>query len=81
MICADTPASGTVTVSPVQPADVSTCAVVLIRGSDLDAIRSITPPTPADFAGAWTLGFTLVVMSYLLAWPVGALLRFLGWVR
>lgn len=81
MICAEFSASGPVVASAVQPADVSTCALILVSGSDLDAIRSIAPPTPADFAGAFGLGFGLVVMSYLIAWPVGTLLRFLGWLR
>lgn len=80
MICADAPAGGSITVAPVQPADMATCAVVLIAGSDLGAINGIAMPTPADFAGAWGLGFTLVLGSYLVAWPVGAVLRMVGFV-
>lgn len=79
MICASTAADGSVTVAPVQPADMSTCTAVLIAGSDLGAINGIAMPTPADFAGAWGLGFTLVLGSYLLAWPVGAVLRMIGY--
>lgn len=79
MICAEATPSGPVTVAPVQPADMATCAVVLITGSELGAIAGIAPPTPAEFAGAWSLGFSLVLMSYLLAWPVGAVLRLVGW--
>lgn len=80
MICAELTASG-VAVAPVQPADMAGCAVVLIAGSDVAAINSISPPTPSDFAAAWGLGFTLVVTSYLISWPVGALLRFIGWLE
>lgn len=79
MICAEATPSGPVTVAPVQPMDMSTCAVVLVTGSELGAIAGIAPPTPAEFAGAWFLGFSLVFTSYLLAWPIGAVLRLVGW--
>jgi len=39
VICASTDASGAVIVAPVQPADLSTCAVVLVTGSELSALR------------------------------------------
>jgi len=78
MICADAPAAGPVTVSASQPADMSTCAAVLIAGSDLGAINGIAMPSPTDFAGAWFLGFALVLGSYLVSWPVGAVLRAVG---
>lgn len=80
MICAQPDGAGAVVVAASQPADMSTCAVVLIAGSDLGAINGIAMPTPADFAGAWGLGFTLVLGSYLVAWPVGAVLRMVGFV-
>lgn len=77
MICAgfDATTGAVVTVSP-QPADLSTCAVVLIPGSEVSAISGISIPTPADFGTAWAFGFSLVVGSYLIGWAVGAVLRF-----
>ena len=76
MICALPDGSGVITAAPVQPADMSTCAVVLITGDELGAISGITFPTPADFGAAWGVGFTLVVGAYLCGWGAGAVLRF-----
>lgn len=76
MICAQADASGVITSTPSQPADLATCGVVLITGSELSAVNGIAFPSPADFASAWGVGFTLVVGAYLIGWAAGAVLRF-----
>lgn len=76
MICAQPDASGVVTSTATQPADMATCAVVLITGSELSAVNGIAFPSPTDFGTAWAFGFTLVVGSYLIGWAAGAVLRF-----
>lgn len=82
MICAETLAANPdgslpVAVTPTQPADLSTCAVVLVSGSELSAVTGISFPSPVDFGAAWSVGFTLVVGSYIVGWAVGTLLRFI----
>lgn len=76
MICAQFDTTGALIASPIQPADLATCQAVLITGSELSAVTGIAFPSPADFGAAWTLGFTLVVSSYLIGWAPGAVLRF-----
>lgn len=61
----------------VQPADLSTCAVVLVTGSELSAVTGISFPAPADFATVWAMGFSLVVSSYIIGWGAGSVLRFI----
>jgi hypothetical protein len=83
MICAQAGAalpdgSMPITATAVQPADMSTCAVVLITGSELSAVTGISFPSPTDFGAAWACGFSLVVMAYLAGWGPGVVLRFLG---
>lgn len=77
MICAQPDANGAIVVTPAQPADLSGCPVVLITGSELSAVTGIAFPAPADFAAAWSVGFTLVVSSFVIGWYVGVLLRFM----
>ena len=77
MICAQPDASGVITATTTQPADLSGCAVVLITGSELSAVNGIAFPSPADFGTAWAFGFTLVVSSYVIGWAAGAVLRFI----
>jgi hypothetical protein len=62
--------------TPVQPADLSTCAVVLVTGSELSALTGIAFPAPADFGEVWGFGFVMVVSSYVIGWGAGAVLRF-----
>lgn len=76
MICAQPDAAGVITVTPTQPADMATCATVLITGSELSAVTGIAFPSPADFGEVWAIGFTMVLMSYLVSWGAGAVLRF-----
>ena len=76
MICAQPDASGVLTVAASQPADMATCPVVLITGSELSAVTGIAFPSPADFAEAWAVGFTMVVISFMLGWGAGTVLRF-----
>lgn len=80
MICAQAlpaAADGTQTIAATatQPADMATCSVVLITGSELSAVTGIAFPSPVDFAQAWGLGFTLVVGCFLIGWSCGAVLR------
>lgn len=77
MICAQPDASGVITATPSQPADMATCPVVLVTGSELSAVTGIAFPSPADFAAAWSVGFTLVVSSFVIGWYVGVVLRFI----
>ena len=74
MICADT-STGSVVVAAVQPADLSTCAVVLVTGSELSALSGVSFPAPGDASLVWVWGFSLVVVSYLFAWAVGAVVN------
>lgn len=76
MICAEFKPIGGLSPTANQPADLATCPVILVTGSDLSAINGIAPPTPTDFGAAWGMGFTLVVGSYVVAWGIGAVLRF-----
>ena len=75
MICAAPDGSGAVVVAPVQPIDPSTCAVVLVTGSELSALTGVSFPAPADAAEVWAWGFSLVVISYMFAWGVGAVVN------
>ena len=76
MICAQPDSAGVLTVAASQPADMATCPVVLITGSELSAVTGIAFPSPGDFGQAWAIGFTMVVMSYLISHGAGAVLRF-----
>lgn len=81
MICAQALpplADGThpLAVTASQPADLSTCAYVLVSGPEIAIASGLTVPSPADFAAAWGWGFTAVLGSYLLAWGAGTVLRF-----
>lgn len=77
MICAEVNAgSGAIAPTAAQPADLATCPVVLVTGAELSAVTGISFPSPADFAAAWGVGFSLVVTSYLIGWGAGAVLRF-----
>ncbi|PZQ77137.1 MAG: hypothetical protein DI563_04850 [Variovorax paradoxus] len=79
MICAEVNATtGAITPTPAQPADLATCPVVLVTGSELSAVTGIAFPAPADFAAAWGVGFFLVVASYVIGWGPGAVLRFIS---
>lgn len=77
MICAFIDASGQVLASGTQPADMSSCAVVLVTGAELGSLTAFAVPTPAQFATVWAWGFSLVVGSYLMSWAVGAVVNFL----
>lgn len=61
----------------VQPADMSTCAVVLVTGAELGSLTAFAVPTPAEFATVWAWGFTSVVGTYLLGWAVGTVVNFI----
>lgn len=80
MICAELVTIGAVPVwSPTasQPADMSTCAAVVMVGTDTSALSVFAFPEPALAAQAWSYGAVCVVLSYLLAWGVGAVLSML----
>lgn len=78
MICAEVNAgSGAIAPTAAQPADLATCPIVLVTGAELSAVTGIAFPSPADFAAAWGVGFTLVVASYVIGWSAGAVLRFI----
>ena len=81
MICAQAlPAlpdgSQPVGITSAQPVDLSTCSYLLVSGSEIAIARGFTVPSPAEFGAAWAWGFSVVVGSYMLAWGVGAVLRF-----
>ncbi|BEP55226.1 hypothetical protein GmRootV118_24700 [Variovorax sp. V118] len=76
MICAQPDSAGSLVVAASQPADMATCPVVLITGSELSAVTGIAFPAPSDFGEVWAVGFTMVVVSYLIGWGAGAVLRF-----
>ena len=59
-----------------QPADLSTCAVVLVTGQELSALTGVAFPSPTDFGTVWAFGFFLVVGSYVVSWGAGTVLRF-----
>lgn len=80
MICADLVSiNGVQAISPAasQPADLGTCAVVLVPGSELSALSGVSFPAPADAMTVWAWGFSLVVGCYLIGWSVGAVVNFL----
>ena len=84
MICADqVTISGVVTFSPSasQPADVYGCAAVILTGTDTSALSIFAFPTTPDAAGVWFIGFSMVVISWLLAKAVGIVLNFLDHLR
>ena len=76
MICAEF-VSGNLQASAIQPADLSTCAVVLVTGSELSALTGVMFPAPADASPVFAWGFSLVVVSYMFAWGCGAVLNFI----
>jgi hypothetical protein len=81
MICADlVTVDGVQVIAPAasQPADLGTCAVVLVPGAELSALSGISFPSPADAATAWAWGFSLVVGSYVIAWAAGAVVNFVN---
>jgi hypothetical protein len=76
VICADF-STGTLAPLSPQPADLSTCAVVLVTGSELSALSGVSFPAPADAGEVWAWGFSLVVVSYMFAWGTGAVINFI----
>lgn len=82
MICAEfvSDAASAVSLRPtaVQPADLSTCAAVVLTGTDSGALTTFAIPLPADAATAWALGFSLVVGSYIMGWACGAVVNFIN---
>ena len=81
MICASivTDPNGVQYISPVasQPADMSSCAVVVLVGSDVGALATWGMPSSADAGQAWAIGFGLVVSSYVLGNAIGSVLNFI----
>jgi fructose-specific phosphotransferase system IIC component len=77
VICAAPDSSGAIVAAAVQPADLSTCAVVLVTGSELSALTGVAFPAPADASEVWAWGFSLVVVSYMFAWGVGTVVNFI----
>ncbi len=82
MICAEfvTDAAGQVTLRPtaVQPLDLSACQAVLATGADSGAISLFSYPSPDQAAAAWVLGFSLVIVSFVTAWGVGAVINLIN---
>jgi len=80
VICADivTLESGAQVIAPAptQPADLGTCAVVLVPGSELSALSGISFPAPADATTVWAWGFSMVVGCYLISWAAGTVVNF-----
>lgn len=78
MICAQFAPDGVTVVGVVpQPADVTACQLVLVQGADSSLLSAISFPTTADAATAWWWGFSLVVLSYLFGFGVGAVVNFI----
>lgn len=80
MICAEfveASASGVVVLSPAasSPADVSSCAAVVLTGADSATLSALGFPSSTDAGIAWAWGFSLVVGSYCFAWAAGAILN------
>lgn len=61
-----------------QPPDVADCQLVILQGSDTAYFSVFKIPTPTEFGAAWAWGFSIVVVSYLAGWAVGAVLNFLN---
>lgn len=81
MLCAEfvmTDAGAVLRPTPVQPADVTGCPVVVMQGSDTALLSVFKTPTPTDFASAWVWGFSLVVGSFVIAWGAGAVVNFVN---
>jgi len=79
VICGQLAPDGfTVQVVAPQPADVSACALVLVSGPEAGMFQGIAFPTNTDAATAWVWGFSLVVVSYMFAWAVGAVVNFIN---
>lgn len=78
MICASIDSQGFVLSASTQPADMSACSVVLVTGAELGSLTAFAVPTPSQFAAAWGWGFSLVVGTYVIAWGIGSVLRFLS---
>jgi len=79
MICAEfINADGLQVLSPVvpQPLDLSACAAVVVTGADVGAVALFTFPTQADAATAFAWAFSAVVIPYLAARAVGAVVNF-----
>jgi hypothetical protein len=80
VICADivTLEGGAQVIAPAatQPADLGTCAVVLIPGAELSALSGVSFPAPADAATVWAWAFSMVVGSYLIGWGAGTVVNF-----
>jgi hypothetical protein len=79
MICAEfvdgAASAPVVSAAASQPADVQTCAVVLLTGTDTTALSGFAFPAAVDMGQAWMVGFSLVVASYVMGWGVGVLLN------
>ena len=83
MICAELLAADAngiqaVAAAASQPADVTTCTLVLTSPAELSTLNGLAFPTPADAATAWAFGISCVVGSYATSWGVGAVLRFIN---
>lgn len=77
MICAGIDTSGVVLMASTQPADMSSCSVVLVTGAELGSLTAFAVPTPTQFATVWAWGFSLVVGAYLIGWAAGAVVNFI----
>lgn len=81
MICAQfvTLTDGTQVLSPtaVQPADLSTCAAVVLTGQETGAVALTAFPSQTDAAAAVAFGITLVVVCYAAARGAGAVVNFI----
>lgn len=80
MICAEfveAAASGPLVLTPAAsaPADVSTCAAVVLTGADSATLSALGFPSSTDAGIAWAWGFSLVVGCYSFAWAAGAILN------
>lgn len=80
VICAElVSVNGVQSVSPTasQPADMSSCALVVMVGTDTAALSAFAFPSSVDAGVVWTMGFCLVVMGYVAAYPIGLILSML----
>ena len=80
MICGDIVA-GAFQAAASQPADVYGCGAVILTGTDTSALSLFAFPATDDAAAVWFIGFSMVVISWLLAKGVGIVVNFLDSVR
>ena len=78
MICAGLDQSGNVVALSTQPIDLSGCAVVLVTGEEYASLTKIIVPTASDFAFYWSWGFSMVVVTFLVAWFAGKVVNMFG---